>query len=266
MKKAFRAVGTALRVLVLVLAGLLLLYNIYTLVARYAFGEGIPTLFGYGFAVVETGSMEPEIAAGDFVVLHAEEEYAVGDVITFYDSERGEYVTHRIVLVSEGGYTTKGDANNWQDSFTVPQDAVVGKVTAVLHGFGSFIAFVQTPLGILVIIAAAAAVWVATALVGRALGKRREAAETAKAGAENTEQASEKENTGKTQGDAADAAAEAEECAAGGPAAEERAAERGTDTDGINERGADKYGTGERGADERGTDERGAADGEEEKD
>ena len=272
MKKAFRAVGTALRVLVLVLAGLLLLYNIYTLVARYAFGEGIPTLFGYGFAVVETGSMEPEIAAGDFVVLHAEEEYAVGDVITFYDSERGEYVTHRIVLVSEGGYTTKGDANNWQDSFTVPQDAVVGKVTAVLHGFGSFIAFVQTPLGILVIIAAAAAVWVATALVGRALGKRREAAETAKAGAENTEQATEKENTGKTQGDAA----EAEECAAGGPAAEERAAERGTDTDGTDERGADKYGTGERGADERGTDERGAdergtdergaADGEEEKD
>ena len=183
MKKAFRAVGTALRVLVLVLAGLLLLYNIYTLVARYAFGEGIPTLFGYGFAVVETGSMEPEIAAGDFVILHAEEEYAVGDVITFYDSARGEYVTHRIILVTESGYTTKGDANNVQDNFTVPQSAVVGRVVAVMNGLGSFIAFFQTPAGMFVLIAAAAAVWGATALgsylIGRRAAKKGTAAEHA---------------------------------------------------------------------------------------
>ena len=59
----------------------------------------------------------------------------------------------------------------------------MGKVAAVLHGFGSFIAFVQTPLGILVIIAAAAAVWGATALgsylIGRRAAKKGTAAEHA---------------------------------------------------------------------------------------
>ena len=117
MKKAFRIIKITVRTLVLVLVALLLAYNIYTLVMRYACGVGIPTVFGYGCAVVETGSMEPAIGAGDFIIVHAEEEYAVGDVITFYDSTRGEYVTHRIILVTESGYTTKGDANNAQDNF-----------------------------------------------------------------------------------------------------------------------------------------------------
>ena len=139
MKKAFRIIKITVRTLVLVLVALLLAYNIYTLVMRYACGVGIPTVFGYGCAVVETGSMEPAIGAGDFIIVHAEEEYAVGDVITFYDSARGEYVTHRIILVTESGYTTKGDANNVQDNFTVPQSAVVGRVVAVMNGLGSYL-------------------------------------------------------------------------------------------------------------------------------
>ena len=175
MKKAFRAVGTALRVLVLVLAGLLLLYNIYTLVARYAFGEGIPTLFGYGFAVVETGSMEPEIAAGDFVVLHAEEEYAVGDVITFYDSERGEYVTHRIVLASEGMFATQGDANDSPDAFSVPQSAVVGKVVYVLRGAGGVVRFLQSPAGLLAVFGGGVLLWVAMDLISERERKKSDA-------------------------------------------------------------------------------------------
>ena len=183
MKKAFRIIKITVRTLVLVLVALLLAYNIYTLVMRYACGVGIPTVFGYGCAVVETGSMEPAIGAGDFIIVHAEEEYAVGDVITFYDSALGEYVTHRIILVTESGYTTKGDANNAQDNFTVPQSAVVGRVVAVMNGLGSFIAFFQTPAGMFVLIAAAAAVWGATALgsylIGRRAAKKGTAAEHA---------------------------------------------------------------------------------------
>ncbi len=176
-RRALKILHLVLRILAWALVGLLLAYNVYVLVARYAFGEGIPTVFGYGCAVVETGSMEPEIAAGDFILIRAQEEYAVGDMITFYDSARGEYVTHRVIAASESGYTTKGDANNVQDSFTVPHAAVVGKVVGVLGWFGSVIAFLQTPFGILVLLAAAAACWGISALVRYAVGRRREAAE-----------------------------------------------------------------------------------------
>lgn len=189
MKKAFRVIKITVRTLVVTFAVLLLAYNVYTLIMRYAYGVGIPTVFGYGFAAVQTGSMEPQIAAGDFIVIHAEDEYAVGDVITFYDSARGEYVTHRIIQITESGFTTKGDANNAQDLFTVPQGAVVGKVVAVMNGLGSFIAFLQTPAGMFVLIAAAAAVWGATVLAEwlierHAKRKAAEPAEGADAGGE----------------------------------------------------------------------------------
>lgn len=175
MKKAGRIVIAVVRGLLLAAVALLLVYNVYTLVARYAYGVGIPKVFGFGCAVVETGSMEPEIGAGDLIFIREKEEYSVGDVITFFDSSRGEYVTHRVILVSENGYTTKGDANNVQDGFTVPQDAVVGKVTGIWRGAGKVIAFLQTPAGLFVLILAAAAVWGITAgiayLAGR--GKRQ---------------------------------------------------------------------------------------------
>lgn len=92
MKKAFRIIKITVRTLVLVLVALLLAYNIYTLVMRYACGVGIPTVFGYGVAPSSKRQHGARHRAGDFIIVHAEEEYAVGDVITFYDSARGEYV------------------------------------------------------------------------------------------------------------------------------------------------------------------------------
>lgn len=221
--RAWRAAGRALRVLAIALVAVLLAYNVYTLVARYAFGVGIPTVFGYGCAAVETGSMEPEISAGDFIVVHAEDEYAVGDVITFYDSARGQYVTHRVILVSESGYTTKGDANNAQDNFTVPPSAVVGRVVAVLRGFGRVIGFLQTPVGLLSIVAFAAAVWGLFAL-GSYLFRRRAAPE--QIAAENTSEQIAAENAADAERSARSAAAEnAAEQAAAENAAEQAAAE-----------------------------------------
>ena len=55
MKKVFRIFTVAVRALLLAAIALLLIYNIYTLIARYAYGKNIPTIFGFGCAVVETG-------------------------------------------------------------------------------------------------------------------------------------------------------------------------------------------------------------------
>ena len=101
MKKVFRIFTVAVRALLLAAIALLLIYNIYTLIARYAYGKNIPTIFGFGCAVVETGSMEPSISAGDLIFIQEKEQYFVGDIITFFDSSHNEYVTHRIIFTCE---------------------------------------------------------------------------------------------------------------------------------------------------------------------
>lgn len=163
MRRALRCIKTAFKCVLAALVAVLAAYNVYILVQRYAFGNGMPTVFGYANAVVVSGSMEPEIMIGDVVVVKSQSAYDVGDVITFYDSSMGEYVTHRIIMVSQSGlYATKGDANNAEDKFSVPQGAVVGKVVYVAHGAGSVITFFQSPAGLLVLIGVAVVFWILT--------------------------------------------------------------------------------------------------------
>lgn len=73
---------------------------------------GQPVLLGF----VETGSMEPEIDAGDgFVAVPSAlaGEPEVGDVVVFeaQEIEGGSLTTHRIVDERSEGYVTQGDAN-----------------------------------------------------------------------------------------------------------------------------------------------------------
>lgn len=161
MRKVLAALGWAVKGLLVLLLAVLLAYNAWMLIARYALGQERPTAFGYAFSVVVSGSMEPALSVNDLIVTHAEEEYAVGDVIMFYDASRGEYVTHRIVLASGAGYATKGDANNAQDAFTVPPSAVVGKVVYSLGGVGSAVRFLQSPGGFFAVLAAGVVLWLA---------------------------------------------------------------------------------------------------------
>lgn len=170
--KAVKTVGTIIKILLGCVVGVLLVYNVYALVARLAFGNGMPTFFGFGSAVVETGSMEPEISAGDLIIVHAEDGYSVGDVVTFLDGASGSYITHRIVFASDGHYATQGDANNVQDDIDVTDSTIVGKVVAVIRGAGGFVKFVQSPLGMFVFIAGGAIIWLLTDLLSGKIKKR----------------------------------------------------------------------------------------------
>ena len=175
--KIFKIVSNIVRGVLVAVCLALAAYNIYVLVARYAFGNGMPTLFGLGGAAVVSGSMDDDsgdddIEIGDFIITRSQTDYAVGEVITFFDPDFGEYVTHRVVLKSQAGYTTKGDNNNDQDTFTVPLSNIVGKVVYVVKGGGRAIQFVRSPAGLLVIIAAGAAVWFITDLLSAVFERR----------------------------------------------------------------------------------------------
>lgn len=166
MKKTLRVTALILKIILIAFTGILLFYNVYMLIARYAFKNEMPTLFGYSGAVVVSGSMAPTININDFIIIKSQDEYFPGDIITFFDSTRNEYVTHKILLVSNGMYATKGDANNTPDEFSVPHDAVIGKVVGVWRGFGKVIRFLQSPIGFFVVVGVGMVFWFACDLVG----------------------------------------------------------------------------------------------------
>ena len=153
MKSKLLVVGNVLTTVFTVLLALLVVFHLAIFVKGKVTGERCPTVLGFGTAVVISGSMEPDILVNDVILIHAQDSYAVGDVITFRTD--GNCVTHRVIAISldESGnviYTTQGDSNNTVDD-PVPADRIVGKVILVIPAMGYLQEFLQTPLGFLVL-------------------------------------------------------------------------------------------------------------------
>lgn len=110
--------------------------------------KGIFGLKGY---VVISGSMEPSIAPGDFIITKTGpfEEVEVGEVITFVGDK--EIVTHRVDAITSEGITTKGDANDNPDASKVLQEDYIGSHLLTLSYFGLVIIFLQKPLAFILI-------------------------------------------------------------------------------------------------------------------
>ena len=147
MQKILHVLRIIVKTLLCAAAGILLIYNVLAIAARLKSDGGVPTVFGFAGAAVVSGSMEPTISVGDFIVTKAQDGYFVGDVVMYYDSARGETVTHRIIAAENGWFVTQGDANNVPDDYSVPQSAIVGKVVLVVGGAGNAIRFLQSPAG-----------------------------------------------------------------------------------------------------------------------
>ncbi len=174
MTRAYKIFKSIFRAVLLAVAGVLCLYNVYVIAARTFFGNGMPKVFGYAGASVVSGSMEEAIGIGDFIIIKEQEDYFVGDVITFYDAGSGTYITHRVILVSGETFATKGDANGAPDSFSVPKAAVAGKVVAVWRGFGKAVAFMQSPLGLVSVIGGSVVLWILADIGAEVFRKRDE--------------------------------------------------------------------------------------------
>lgn len=151
-KKRTKLVKTVIRTLILVLIAAVIGINIYSLNASRLAGNSVPMPFGVGAAVVLSGSMEPELSAGDLLIVAKRDGYAVGDVVVFQDGRIA--VTHRIISLSDNAVITKGDANNTPDAPIGPEQ-IKGKVLLAVPLVGYLVNAIKTPIGTLIIIAAA---------------------------------------------------------------------------------------------------------------
>lgn len=94
--------------------------------------EIIPNILGfYGFTV-STGSMEPAINTGDYMISRKvnSDDIKVGDIITFIEEDT--IITHRVSEIiskqdEERIFVTKGDGNNVEDDTRVMSENVVSK-------------------------------------------------------------------------------------------------------------------------------------------
>ena len=143
-----------LRKILLVFCGTILGINVYQVNASRLLGNQLPMPFGYGTAVVLSGSMEPRFSEGDLIIVKEAEDYAVNDIVVFEDG--GSLVVHRIVALQGEQVTTKGDANDAVDE-PIPVSMVKGKVLCWIPFAGVIVSLLKTPAGIICIIAAAIA-------------------------------------------------------------------------------------------------------------
>lgn len=141
-----------LRTVFLIAVSLILGINIYSWNARSLTGNVLPMPFGYGGAVVLSGSMEPTIAVDELILVKAEDSYEVGDVVVYQTGKM--LVVHRIVAMDGETVTTRGDANNVDDGAIEPAQ-IKGKVIAHIPHVGTAVRLLKSPAATIVLIAAA---------------------------------------------------------------------------------------------------------------
>lgn len=114
-------------------------------------GFGTAAGFGYKRVVVLTGSMEPTYPVGSmtFVDPLGQDEVSriqPGDPIMFWSpADFSQTVTHRVAEVLPEGLITRGDANNVDDAWVVPPEAVLGRVIWHIPHIGFATARLQDP-------------------------------------------------------------------------------------------------------------------------
>lgn len=111
-----------------------------------------PNILGMEGLIVLTGSMTPNIRAGDMIYIRevSPEELEIGDVITFTLAGSDTRATHRIVELrpEEDAVVTQGDANNVDDG-PIPYHRIVGRVVYTIPKLGILVNEAQGPKGIL---------------------------------------------------------------------------------------------------------------------
>lgn len=147
-----KKIRLVLRTVLLTAVGLVLGINIYNWNVRSLTGNVLPMPLGYGAAVVLSGSMEPAISVDDLILVKAEENYEIGDVVVYQTGKM--LVVHRIVAMDGESVTTRGDANNVDDG-AVALTQVKGKVVAHIPKVGAAVRLLKTPAATLLLIAGA---------------------------------------------------------------------------------------------------------------
>ncbi len=161
--KVLKRIGQcALWVIPILLVGLSAYIMICNMQGRAA------VVFGRSIVKVVSGSMEPSIHDGDYIIIKKTDSSLLkeGDIICFYSTDDeiyGKMNTHRIVRrLDDGSFVTKGDTSFSEDGNAVTADKIVGKYVGkvrFLRWLNSFASVKKLILAAVVVIMSATAVF-----------------------------------------------------------------------------------------------------------
>ena len=109
----------------------------------------MPMPFGFGMAVVMSGSMEPVLSVDDLIIVKKSNDYQIDDLVVYQTSS--ELVVHRIIDIDEEKVITKGDANNTSDD-PIELKSIKGKVVGVVENIGWLIEFLKSPIVVVTVL------------------------------------------------------------------------------------------------------------------
>src|SRR5436190_22579312 len=113
-----------------------------------------PTRFGgqAAYVIVSGISMEPNFHRGDLAILRLENDYAIGDVVTYRHPTIGP-VIHRIIGRDGDRFVFKGDNNSWIDEYHPTQDELIGKLWIHLSAAGALVEQLRIPRNMAALVA-----------------------------------------------------------------------------------------------------------------
>lgn len=165
-----KIVKKVITVFVTIILLLVLSFNLFNFISIKLLGNNLPTINGYAYLEVISGSMEPKIKKGDIVIIDTKvSDYKVNDIVTFKDIN-GSFVTHRIIEINENEIITKGDANNTIDD-AIDKSDIVGRYVYQIDGIGALIKSLRSPfiLVMILVIGVLLCVFVSTDSKGNAI-------------------------------------------------------------------------------------------------
>ena len=133
-----------------------------------------PKLFNHRIYVVDSGSMSPTIKVDSMIIVKELKPNEINkmDIITYYGHDKNSRVTHRAIEIKNNGesFVTKGDANEVEDPMPVEGEKLIGKVVFSIPYIGKVFRFLNTQLGMVVLIILIT-LWIIAPLVLRRLKK-----------------------------------------------------------------------------------------------
>ena len=137
--KMTRRVITTILSIIMILPMLLAVYNFFSV---KILNQPYSNVFGYTVFEVISGSMSPTIDKYDVILVKINDDYDVGDVVSF--ESNGAIITHRITEIRDDTCITRGDANNTIDK-PIKKDKIIGRVVKTFSKVGVWTKVLTTP-------------------------------------------------------------------------------------------------------------------------
>lgn len=142
LKYLNKTIEYILNILIIIVAIILVLLIVYGFQIKILNKE-YANLFGYTMFEVATGSMSGTIEVGDTLIVKITKDVKINDIIVF--KQQDNFITHRIIKIDVDSITTKGDANNTEDT-AISKEDVLGKAIKIIPNIYIWKKVLSTPI------------------------------------------------------------------------------------------------------------------------